>query len=124
EFGEAPASVGGKVVHTGNPIGFHRGLLFLCIFAPIAFDLDDEVKQVFFATTVIDSNDEVGPIDAVLTAISIRNFETKVVIFYIRSNAWMRLGDATKFALPIAVENDPINVAAIRHRFPTIFARR
>src|SRR5665811_601056 len=52
ELGEGPAPVNLKVVHAGHPISFHRGLLLLRVFAPLALDLDDKVKEIGAAIRV------------------------------------------------------------------------
>jgi outer membrane protein TolC len=62
EFGESPAAIGFEVIHARHPIRFHRGFLFLCILAPIALNLDNEVQEVVIAVAVIHEHDEVGQI--------------------------------------------------------------
>src|SRR5439155_23933431 len=90
----------------------------------VTFDLDDEVEQVIITMPIVDSNDEVGAIDSVLTGEPIRNLEPEVVVLHIRSHARMRLSDTAELAFPIAIENDPIDMATVRRRFPAISARR
>src|SRR5439155_19743219 len=87
------------------------------------FDLDDEIEQVIITTPIVDSNDEVRAIHSVLTAEPIRDLEPEVVVLHIRSHARMRLGYAAELAFPIAIQNDPINMATIRCRFPAVSAR-
>lgn len=64
ELGEGPAAEALLIVHSGNPVGVHRGLLLLGVFLAVAFDLDDEVERVFGAMAVVDEHDEVGDIFA------------------------------------------------------------
>ena len=59
ELGEGPAAVSFQIVHTGNPVDVHSRLLFLRVFAPVAFDLDDQVQQIIVAMAVINQHDEV-----------------------------------------------------------------
>ena len=46
ELGKRPAAILSGVVHAGNPIGVHRGFFLLGVFAPVAFDFDNQVQQV------------------------------------------------------------------------------
>ncbi len=62
EFGEGPAAILAMVVHARHPVGLHRGFLLLGVFAPIAFDLDNQVQQVIFAVPVVHQHDEVGEV--------------------------------------------------------------
>ena len=54
EFSEGPTAVRAEVVHTGHPIGGHRGGLLLGILAAVALDLHDEMKKVIVSVAVID----------------------------------------------------------------------
>ena len=53
ELGERPAAVPAGMIHTGHPVGFHGGFLLFRVFAAIAFDLDDEVKEIVIAKPII-----------------------------------------------------------------------
>ena len=66
ELHECPATIGLEVVHTGNPVGFHGGLLFFGIFTSISLDLDNQVKWIIFASTIVNEDDEVGYIRTIL----------------------------------------------------------
>jgi hypothetical protein len=46
ELGKGPAAIFAKVVYTGHPVGLHGRLLFLGVFTPIAFDLNNQVQRV------------------------------------------------------------------------------
>jgi len=46
ELGKGPAPEPAEIVHTGNPVGSHGRLLFLGVFAPIAFDLNNQMQRV------------------------------------------------------------------------------
>ena len=54
----------------------------------------------------------------VLGAVAIRHFQTEVVVLDVGPHLGMRLGHAAELRLPIAVENDPVDVAAARRRSP------
>jgi hypothetical protein len=47
ELGEGATAVRFQIVHAGDPIGVHGRLLFLRILATAAFDLNDEMEQVW-----------------------------------------------------------------------------
>jgi hypothetical protein len=81
EFREGPATVGAEVVHAGDPVGVHRGLLVLGILAPVALDLDNEVQRVVVAMAIIHQDDEVGQVAAHLGTVPVRHLEAQVVVF-------------------------------------------
>src|SRR5439155_917815 len=68
---------------------------------------------------VVDKNDEVGPVHPRLRTMAVGHFESKIVVLHVSADARVRLGDSTEFRFPIAVEDDPIDMAAVRGRFPT-----
>lgn len=60
ELGKGPATVLLEVVHAGHPVGVHGGFFLLGVFAAIALDLDNELKQVILAAAVAHQHDEIG----------------------------------------------------------------
>src|SRR5690606_17339608 len=65
EFGKGPTTMGAEVIHAGNPVGVHGGLLFLGVLAPVALDLDDQVQRVVLAVAVVHLHDEVRNVNTV-----------------------------------------------------------
>ena len=47
---------------------------------------------------------------------AVRDLESQVVILHIRMDARMRFGDAAEFGFPVAVQDDPVDMAARRFR--------
>ncbi len=55
-----------------------------------------------------------------IRAVAVGNFETEVVILYVGPHLRMRFGDTAEFGFPIAIEDDPVDVAAARVGLPAI----
>ena len=123
EFGKRPSPVRAKVIYAGNPVGIHRGFLFLRIFTTVALDLDDEIEQVIVPVPIIHAHDEVRSVSAHFRTVAIRHFQAKVVVLDIRTNAGMSFCHAAELAFPIAIENHPVDVASTSIGFPAELSR-
>src|SRR5437867_8225900 len=73
---------------------------------------------------VVHKDDEIGPVHPRLRTVTVRHFESEVVVLHICPDARMRLNDAAELGFPVAVEDDPIDVAAVWSGFPSIALRR
>ena len=124
ELCKGPSAVRTQVVHAWNPVRFHRRLLLLGVFATVAFDLNNHVQQIIIAVTIIDPDDKVRAVPSGLRTISVWNLEPKPLVLDIRTDTRMFFCNTAKFSFPVAVENDPVDVAAPRDRSPTGFALR
>lgn len=111
ELGEGPATVGGEVVHTGDPVGFHGGGLFLRVLTTVAFNFHDKVEQVVRAVAVFHEDNEVREVAAGFRAVTVRDFQAEVVILDVGADLRMAFGHAAELGLPVAVEDDPVEVA-------------
>src|ERR1035437_2005971 len=118
ELGKSPSAVAAVVVDAGDPVGIHGGFLLFRIFATVAFDFNDEMQRVVIAVAVVHQHDEIGEILPHLGAEAIGDFEPQVVILHISFYAGMGFGNAAELGLPIAIEDDPVDVAAAGVRFP------
>ena len=101
------------MIHAGNPVGVHRGFFLHGIFAPVALDLDHQIKRVSRAVAVVHLHDEIGPILAHLGAVAVWHLEAEVVVLDVGKHLRVRLRDAAKLALPVAVEDDPVEVTML-----------
>ena len=61
--------------------------------------------------SVIHKHNEVQQIGAALGAVPVRDFQPKILVFYICQHLGMIFGHATEFPFPVAVEDDPVDVA-------------
>src|SRR5208337_3728346 len=64
--------------------------------------------------------DEIRQICAHLRAVSVRNFQSKIVVLDISLHAWVGFGNPAELGLPIAVENDPVDMTPARVRHPAV----
>src|SRR5690606_40339363 len=88
------------------------GLFLFGVFAPVAFDLDDQVEGVCFALAIIDLNNKVRAIFAVFGGVTIGDFQPQVMVFYISQHFGVGLCHAAEFGFPIAIQNYPVELAA------------
>src|SRR5688572_29105669 len=98
-----------------NGFGFSHGIL-----AAIAFDLNDEMEEVIGPTTVIDQDDEIRDVAPQFAAEVIRNFQAEIMILNVGAYLRMAFGNAAELGFPIAVEDDPVDVAFLSVRFPAV----
>jgi hypothetical protein len=71
---------------------------------------------------VVDPHDEVGEIAAHFGAVAVRDFEAEVVILDVGAFLGMGFGDAAELPFPLAVENDPVDVAVPGAGLPAVGA--
>lgn len=69
---------------------------------------------------IIDSDDEVGKVASHLRAVPVRHFQPEIVIFHIRLHPLVRFGNTAEFALPVTIQNHPVDMAAIGRGLPSI----
>ena len=117
------------MVHARHPVRFHRGLLLLGVLAAVALDLHDEVEQVVLAVlvlpaAVVHQHDEVRPVLPRLGTVQVRHLEPEAVVLDVRPDLRVFLGHAAKLGLPVAVEDHPVDVAAVRAGLPAVRLRR
>gem|GEM_PF-4850632 len=62
--------------------------------------------------TVIEEDDEVGDVFACDRTAAVWYFQAEVLVFDVGYDVWVRLGDAAELGLPVAVEDNPVDVAA------------
>ena len=72
---------------------------------------------------VINEYDEVRQVLPHFRSVPVWDFEAEIVVFDVGAHARMRLRDTAKLGLPIAIQHDPVDVAAPRVRFPTVGPR-
>ena len=66
---------------------------------------------------VVDQDDEVGQVAcAARRAIAVRHLEAEVVVLDVGAHRRVRLGDAAELGLPVAVADDPVDVALVVDR--------
>src|SRR2546427_11656773 len=82
------------------------------------------MKELVTALLVIHHQDEAGSIHARVRAVAVRHHKAQVVVFDVGADARMGLGHAAEFGLPVAIEDNPIDVAAARVGLPSIGLRR
>src|ERR1700737_4864029 len=123
ELGKCPTPMRAEMIHPGHPIGVHSGLLFLAIFTAVTLDLDDEVKEVIVAVPIIHTHDEVREVSPGFRAVAVRYFQTEIVVLDVGADAGMSFRHTAELALPIAVEDHPVNVTASRVCFPEELSR-
>ena len=72
--------------------------------------------------SVVHQDNEVGAVNPHFRTETVRHFKTEIVIFDVGADFRVMLGDAAKFTFPIAVEDDPIQMAFGRRAdgFPAI----
>ncbi|OQB36387.1 MAG: hypothetical protein BWY09_01949 [Candidatus Hydrogenedentes bacterium ADurb.Bin179] len=63
-------------------------------------------------------DDEIGNIAACFRAIAVGYFQSQVMVLHIGPHPGMGLGDPAELRFPIAIEDDPVDVATVRSRFP------
>ena len=68
-------------------------------------------------------NDEIGQIDPRLGPISIRHLEPQIVVLHVCLHPRVGFGDAAELRLPLTIEDDPVDVTALRVRLPAVLAR-
>ena len=100
------------MIHPGHPVGIHGGFLLFGVFSSIALDLDDEMQEIVLATAIIDENDKVRDVGARFGGGAVRHLETEIVVLDVRFNPRMGFGHAAKLRFPVAIEDDPVDVAA------------
>jgi hypothetical protein len=76
------------------------------------------MKKVVRTVAVIDEDDEVGDVFPHVGAEAVGHFQAEVVIFHIGDHLGMTFRDTAELGLPVAVEDDPVDVAAIGLGFP------
>ena len=76
------------------------------------------LQQIIVAVAIIHAHDEVRQVLAHFRTIAVRHFQAEVVVLDVGANAGMRFGHAAELALPIAVENHPVDVTAARVSLP------
>ena len=123
QLGERPAAEAAQVVHTGDPVGFHGGFLFLCVLAPVALDLDHQVEEVVAPVAILDAGDEVGAVLADLAVHVVWHRETKSVVLDVAVHARVFLDDAAELRLPCAIADHPVHVAAVVAGLPAVLPR-
>ena len=69
---------------------------------------------------VVYQDNEVGNVLPHRRAVTVGDFQTEVMIFDVCLNPWVRLGHAAKLSLPIAVENNPVDVTLPSIRLPAV----
>src|SRR5581483_337183 len=118
---ERPPAEFSEIVHTRHPIGAHGVRLLLRVLAAIALHFDDQIERLLLF--VIDLDDEIGDIAARRRAHQIRHFEAEVLVLHIGAHTRMRFHNAAEFGLPVAVADDPVDVAFARVGLPARLLR-
>lgn len=118
ELGEGPAAVLPQVIDARYPIGVHRGLLFLGVLPPVAFDFDDQVQR--FLRSVLQQDNKIGKIDPLFGAEAIRHLHAQVVVLDVGPDAGVRFRHAAELRFPVAVKDHPVDVASPGVRFPAV----
>ena len=110
EFAESPATVDLEVIHAGDPVDLHRGLLVLGLFAAVTLDLDDQVQQVVGATAIVDADDKVGEVLPAHAGMEVRHLEVEALVLHVGVDLRVVFGHAAEFRLPLAVVDDVVDV--------------
>ena len=90
EFSERPTPVFARIVHSRHSVSVHRGLFFFGVFAEVALNFNNQMKQIVFAMPIVHKDNEVGSVFAILRAKPAGHFEAKVVILYVGFHPRMR----------------------------------
>ena len=96
------------IIHTGHPVVLHGGLLVFGVLSSVALDLDDEMQEVMAA---VDDNDKVWSVHPHFGGVAVGDLEAEVVILDVGLDPGMGFDHAAELPLPVAVEDDPIDVA-------------
>ena len=100
------------------------GLFLLGVLAAIALDFHDQVERIVVPVAVVDEYDEVRDVALRLAGKAVRHLEAEVVILHVGAHAGMLLRNAAELGFPVAVEHDPVDVAAVGVRLPAVTLRR
>ncbi len=114
EFREGPTAVAPQGVHPRDPVGLHGRGLLLRIFTPVALDLDDEIQRIVRPVTVVDPQDEVGPVLPDFALENIWDLEPEAMVLHVGQDPGMLLDLEAEGALPVAVEHAVVDVALCR----------
>jgi hypothetical protein len=121
---ERPTAEPITVIDPRHPIGLHCGAFLLGILAAVAFDFDHKMKRIIGAMPIVKQHQKIWPILPLVGAVEIGNLKAERVILGISDHLRMRLDYAAKLALPVAVENHPVDMGAARVSPPTERPRR
>lgn len=116
KFCEGPSPASFQMVHARNPASIHCKLFLFGVFAPKAFDLDNQIEWIMVA--IVDLRYEVRPVCTCFGPIPIRHFQSQTVVLHIGNDPLVCFSDTAKLRFPVTVQNDPVNMRSSRAGFP------
>src|SRR6267143_1363858 len=80
------------------------------------------MQRIIVMLAVIHHHNEVRQIDPRLRPESVWDFETETMVLHIRFYSRVGFGNATEVRLPIAVQNDPVDMTASGISLPAVLS--